>query len=328
MKKKNKIKKIRKKTNIQQEKKASIEEVHIVGTFQKNQNFGFVVPDHKSYETDIFIPKSKFNKAKNNQKVVVKINKKEERGRKAEGEIIEILGSLNKSGVDMISLIKEHNLPYEFPIQVIKEAKKCGTTIDEKEIKNRVDLRENVIFTIDGEDAKDLDDAVGIKKLENGNYKLDVHIADVSFYVKEGSFLDSEAQIRGTSVYMLNTVIPMLPKELSNGICSLNQGEDRFAITCSMEINNKGKVVSNEVFKSVIRVTRRMNYKNVQKILDKSKNSVLEEYKDFIKDFELMEELAKILKKRRIKQGYLNLDIPETKIELDKKRKTNKYWKI
>ena len=221
----------------------------------------------------------------------------------------------------MLSIIKEYDLPAEFPENVIEEAKKYGNKIDEKDIQNRIDCRQDVIFTIDGEDAKDLDDAVRVIKLKNGNYRLDVHIADVSYYVREGSLLDKEAQIRGTSVYMLSRVIPMLPKELSNGICSLNAGQDRFTLSCSMEINNKGEVVSAEVYKGIINVTERMNYHDVQKILDKSDEKVLKKYEKYIGNFELMAELAEILKKKRLEQGYLNLDIPESKIDLDENGK-------
>ena len=181
----------------------------------------------------------------------------------------------------------------------------------------RKDKRDDIIFTIDGEDAKDLDDAVRVAKLENGNYVLDVHIADVSYYVKENSLLDQEALLRGTSVYMLGRVIPMLPRELSNGICSLNAGEDRFTLSCSMEIDNNGNVFNSEIYKGIINVKERMNYHDVQKILDKSDQDVIEKYKNYIKDFELMEELAQILKQKRARNGYLNLDIPESEIVLD-----------
>lgn len=293
----------------------------VVGTFQESRNFGFVVPDDKAFGTDIFISKGKFLNAKNNQKVVVKITKYPQKGKNAEGEIIEVLGSIDEAGVDMLSIIKEYDLPAEFPENVIEEAKKYGNKIDEKDIQNRIDCRQDIIFTIDGEDAKDLDDAVRVIKLKNGNYRLDVHIADVSYYVREGSLLDKEAQIRGTSVYMLSRVIPMLPKELSNGICSLNAGQDRFTLSCSMEINNKGEVVSAEVYKGIINVTERMNYHDVQKILDKSDEEVLKKYEKYIGNFELMAELAEILKKKRLEQGYLNLDIPESKIDLDENGK-------
>ena len=289
----------------------------IVGRFENNKNFGFVVPDDKNFGTDIFISKKNFGKARNNHKVLVKIIKYPEKGKKAEGKIIEVLGNVNEAGVDMLSLIKEHKLPSTFPEPVVEEAKKCGNQIDENDIERRRDLRQDIIFTIDGEDAKDLDDAVKVAKLENGNYKLDVHIADVSYYVKPNSLLDQEALLRGTSIYMLGRVIPMLPRELSNGICSLNAGEDRFTLSCSMEINEKGEVISSDVYKAVINVTERMTYTNVQKILDNSDEEVTNQYKPYIQEFKLMEELAQILKNKRLEQGYLNLDIPESKIELD-----------
>ena len=289
----------------------------IVGIFQKSKNFGFVVPDNKNFGTDIFISKKDCGKARNNHKVLVKITKYPKKGKNAEGKIIEILGGVNEAGVDMLSLIKEYDLPYVFPKAVVNEAKSKGNKINEKDIKNRKDLRNDIVFTIDGQDAKDLDDAVSVKKLENGNYKLDVHIADVSYYVRENSLLDKEAQIRGTSIYMLGRVIPMLPRELSNGICSLNEGEDRYTLSCTMEINSKGNVVSSDVYKAVINVTKRMNYHDVQAILDDSNKEITKKYKDYISNFKLMEELAKILKNKRAEQGYLNLDIPESKIDLD-----------
>ena len=288
-----------------------------VGTFQKSKNFGFVVPDDKTLGTDIFISKSNWGKARNNHKVLVQILKYPEKGKSAEGKIIEVLGGINEAGVDMLSLIKQYELPYKFPDEVINEAKNvCKEKID-IENSNRKDLRSDIIFTIDGEDAKDLDDAIHVEKLENGNYKLDVHIADVSYYVREKTELDKEAYLRGTSIYMLGRVIPMLPRELSNGICSLNANEDRYTLSCSMEITPKAKVVSSDIYKGIIRVTERMSYTDVQKILDKSDNIVLEKYKNYIKDFELMAELATILKEKRNENGYLNLDIPESKITLD-----------
>ena len=289
----------------------------IVGRFEYNKNFGFVVPDDKNFGTDIFISKKNCGKARNNHKVLVKIIKYPEKGKKAEGKVLEVLGNVNEAGVDMLSLIKEYKLPSTFPEPVVEEAKKCGNKINEKDINRRRDLRKEIIFTIDGEDAKDLDDAVKVQKLENGNYKLDVHIADVSNYVKPNSLLDQEALIRGTSIYMLGRVIPMLPRELSNGICSLNAGEDRFTLSCTMEINDKGDVISSDIYKAVINVTERMTYTDVQKILDESDEKVLNKYKNYINDFKLMEELALILKNKRLEKGYLNLDIPESKIELD-----------
>lgn len=288
-----------------------------VGLFQNNKSFGFVVPDEKKGIGDIFISKKNFGKARNNHKVVVKILKYPKDGKKAEGKIIEVIGGVNEAGVDMLSLIKEYNLPAEFPKPVILEAKSKPQKINEKDLKYRKDLRQDIVFTIDGEDAKDLDDAVSVKKKENGNYILDVHIADVSHYVNENSVLDKEALIRGTSIYMLGRVIPMLPRELSNGICSLNQGQDRLTLSCTMEIDQNGKVVDSDIYKGVINVTRRMSYHDVQKILDNSDEQVIEKYKDYINNFKLMEELALILKNRRKENGYLNLDIPESKIDLD-----------
>ena len=296
-----------------------LEKNTVVGTYQKSRNFGFVIPDDKKLGSDIYISKKDAMKAKNNQKVVVEITKLPKKDKSAEGKIIEIIGYIDQAGVDMMSLIKEYDLPYEFPEPVSKEAKKIAQEVDEDDIKNRRDLREEEIFTIDGEDAKDLDDAVNVKKIDNGNYILGVHIADVSHYVKEGSFLDKEAIIRGTSVYMLDRVIPMLPVELSNGICSLNAGKDRFAISCIMEINAKGQVISSDIFKSVINVTERMSYTNVQKILDNSDREVTKRYSKYIEHFRLMEELAHILKNRRAKDGSLDLDIPESKVVLDER---------
>ena len=315
----------------------------IVGTYQKSRNFGFVVPDDKKLGTDIFISKKDNMGAKTNQKVVVEITKLPSKDKSAEGKIIEIIGHIDQAGVDMLSLVKEYDLPYEFPEAVLKEARSIGQTVNypskheqvtrenktesesmqlgegikENTENYRRDLRAEEIFTIDGEDAKDLDDAVNVQKLDNGNYILGVHIADVSHYVKEGSFLDKEAILRGTSVYMLDRVIPMLPVELSNGICSLNAGRDRFAISCIMEINPKGQVVSSDIFKSVIKVTERMSYTDVQKILDNSDNKVTKKYEKYINHFKRMEELAHILKDRRSKDGSLNLDIPETKVVLN-----------
>lgn len=290
----------------------------IVGTFTKRKNFGFVVPDDREFNTDIFISKKSFNKAKNNQKVVVKITKFPQGNKSAEGEITEIIGGINEAGVDMLSLIKEYNLPYEFPDDVILEAKKVENKITKKDLQNRLDLRSKNIFTIDGEDAKDLDDAIYVTKLENENYELGVSIADVSHYVAENSKLDQEAIIRGTSIYMLDRVIPMLPKELSNGICSLNANEDRLCLSVISEITPDGEIVSSDIRKAVINVKERMSYADVQKILDGKNKKVLKRYEKYIEDFKLMEELAKILKQKREGAGSLDLDIPESKVILDK----------
>ncbi len=289
----------------------------VVGTFQKSRNFAFVVPDDKNFGTDIFISKTNWGKARDKKKVLVQILKYPEKGKNAEGKVIEVLGGINEAGVDMLSLIKQYELPYKFPDEVVAEAKAYGDKIDPSDLPRRRDLRNDIIFTIDGEDAKDLDDAIHVEKLENGNYKLDVHIADVSHYVREKTELDKEAYLRGTSIYMLGRVIPMLPRELSNGICSLNAGEDRYTLSCSMEITPKAKIVSSDIYKGVIRVTERMCYTDVQKILDRSDETVLKRYEKYISYFDLMAELANILKAKRKENGYLNLEIPESKIILD-----------
>ena len=289
----------------------------VVGTFQKSRNFAFVVPDDKNFGTDIFISKANWGKARDKKKVLVQILKYPEKGKNAEGKVIEVLGGINEAGVDMLSLIKQYELPYKFPDEVVAEAKAYGDKIDPSDLPRRRDLRNDIIFTIDGEDAKDLDDAIHVEKLENGNYKLDVHIADVSHYVREKTELDKEAYLRGTSIYMLGRVIPMLPRELSNGICSLNAGEDRYTLSCSMEITPKAKIVSSDIYKGVICVTERMCYTDVQKILDRSDETVLKRYEKYISYFDLMAELANILKAKRKENGYLNLDIPESKIILD-----------
>lgn len=307
----------------------------LVGTYKKSRNFGFLVPDDKAVSEDIYIPKKKSAGAKNNQKVVVRIDKYSDGINKAEGTVVEIIGGLDEAGVDMLSLIKEYKLPNEFPQSVIDEATSISQKLDESNIQKRVDLRNEEIFTIDGEDAKDLDDAVNVKKNDDGTYTLGVHIADVSYYVKSGSKLDKEAIKRGTSIYMMDRVIPMLPKELSNGICSLNENQDRFTISVIMKIDGKGKVIDSDIFKSVIKTTRRMNYRDVNDIFQyvdlqnkkindeipeddiKRINDVAKKYKNFIEHFLRMRELKNILKNRRDRNGSLNLDIPESKIILD-----------
>lgn len=306
-------------------KTLSHEKDTLVGIFELNKSFGFVIPDDKKFGSDIFISKKHFNGAKNKEKVVVKITKYPEKGKKAEGKIIEVLGNVDMAGIDMLSLIKEYDLPYEFPEEVLKEARSIEKTIVKEELKNRIDLRNKTIFTIDGEDAKDLDDAVCVEKNSSGTYNLIVSIADVSHYVKEGSNLDKEAILRGTSIYMMDRVIPMLPKELSNGICSLNAKQDRLAISVLMEIDKNGKVISSDIKKSVINVTERMSYTDVYSIIKQENNETLteseknaiEKYKPYIQNFLLMEELAKILKAKRAKEGSLDLDVPESKIILD-----------
>lgn len=222
----------------------------------------------------------------------------------------------------MLSIIKEYNLPYEFPKPVLDEARSIPKEVDKNEIKNRKDFRKEIVFTIDGEDAKDLDDAISVEKTNNGTYILKVHIADVSHYVKEGSFLNKEAFLRGTSVYMLDRVIPMLPKELSNGICSLNEGKDRFTLSVIIELDKDGNVISSEIIKGVINVSKRMSYNIVQELLDLKEDfeirEELKEYLQYIEHFKLMAELAHILENKRKENGYLDLNIPESKVTLDK----------
>ena len=300
----------------------------LVGIFKKSKNFGFVIPDDKKASNDVYISKKNFGGAKNNQKVVVKITKYPDGNNKAEGKVVEILGKYDAAGVDILSLVKEYSLPYEFPEPVIKEAKSIPQEIKSVE-QNRTDFRNDEIFTIDGEDAKDLDDAVSVQKNSDGTYNLNVHIADVSNYVKEGSKLDKEAITRGTSIYLMDRVIPMLPKELSNGICSLNEGKDRYALSAIMVIDQKGNVISSDVKKSIIKVIRRMNYNDVSSILryvdckksgeeaTKKDEEIAKKYSQYIEHFIRMRELKDILKARRERNGSLNLDIPESKIILD-----------
>ena len=290
----------------------------IVGTFTKRKNFGFVVPDDREFNTDIFISKKSFNKAKNNQKVVVKITKFPQGNKSAEGEITEIIGGINEAGVDILSIVRAYGLPEEFPEGVMHQVEEVPDEVPEEAKIGREDIRDMMMVTIDGEDAKDLDDAIYVTKLENGNYELGVSIADVSHYVAENSKLDQEAIIRGTSIYMLDRVIPMLPKELSNGICSLNANEDRLCLSVISEITPDGEIVSSDIRKAVINVKERMSYADVQKILDGKNKKVLKRYEKYIEDFKLMEELAKILKQKREGAGSLDLDIPESKVILDK----------
>ena len=305
--------------------KDEIEEIlnkTFIGTFEKGRNFGFVVPDFKKLPTDIYISKKNSKKAKNGQKVLAQVTKLPDRNSKSiEGIIIDVIGSPDARDIEMKCLIKEYGVPEKFPIEAEKEAKSLNQFIDKKDIPNRVDFRNLNIFTIDGEDSKDLDDAISISKDENGMYTLGVYIADVSYYVKPGMALDKEAINRGTSIYMLDRVVPMLPFELSNGICSLNAGEDRFVLAIVMKIDQNGVVKSSKISKGIVNVKERMTYTNVAKILDDSDSAVTKRYEKYIKDFKLMEELAKILQKRRDNNGSLNLNIPETKIIFDENGK-------
>lgn len=290
----------------------------IVGTFESSRNFGFVVPDDQRIKQDIYIPKSETMGVENDNKVVVEIIEYPVKGRNPEGRIIEILGHKKDVGTDIVSIIRKFELPEEFPPEVIDQANKILDHVREEDIKGRKDLRNEKIVTIDGEDAKDLDDGVSIKKLQNGNYLLGVHIADVSHYVFENSPLDQEAFKRGTSVYLVDRVIPMLPRKLSNGICSLSPHVDRLTLSCKMEINSKGKVVNHEIFKSVINSKERMTYKAVTEILEKEDPELMDRYSDLVEDFKLMQELALILRnKRRLDRGAIDFDFPEAKIILN-----------
>jgi ribonuclease R len=293
----------------------------VVGTFENSRYFGFVVPDEKKICGDVFIPKDEFNNAKSGQKVIAEIVKWPEKRRNAEGKVVEIIGDKDKPGTDILSIIKSHNLPEQFPEDVLRNAESISDTVTEDMLKGRRDLRNLRMVTIDGEDAKDLDDAVSIQRLPDGNYRLGVHIADVSYYVTENSPLDREALRRGTSVYLVDRVIPMLPKKLSNGICSLNPNVDRLAFTVMMDIDNRGKVKNHEIYESVININERMTYNNVRKILDEKDEELCKRYDYLIDDFRTMEELALILRKKRFARGAIDFDFDEAKIILDENGK-------
>lgn len=294
---------------------------HIVGTYQKVKNYGFVIPDDKKMCDDIFIGTGDNMGAVDGHKVLVKITKAPTRTDNPEGVVTEILGHINDPGVDILSIIMQYDLPTEFPEEVYKEIESIADNVDNEDKSDREDLRDVVMVTIDGEDAKDLDDAVSVERLENGNYKLGVYIADVSHYVREKSPLDKEAYIRGTSVYLVDRVIPMLPHKLSNGICSLNAGEDRFTLCCIMEIDNKGEVVSHDIKKAVINVNRRMSYTIVYDLLTNENSQYYEEYKDLVPMFKEMEQLRNILLRKRQKRGAIEFESEEAKILLDESGK-------
>lgn len=284
----------------------------LIGTFQKSKNYGFVVPDEKAMGTDIFISKKLRHKAKNGDKVVVSIKKYPEGNMSAEGEIIEVLGKSSDTNVDLISVIRAHDYKLVFPKEVNKEANGLPQVV--RDIDGRADLRDKEIFTIDGDDTKDIDDAVSLY-MDGENYILGVHIADVSTYVKSGTALDKEARKRGTSVYLIDTVIPMLPRELSNGICSLNPNEDRYALSVEMKISKSGEVLESKIFKSVIKSKIQMTYNKVYDIL--VNNIVAEGYEPHVETLKLMEKLALILVDKKSKMGAIDFDMPEAKIILD-----------
>lgn len=289
----------------------------VVGTFEKNKSFGFVIPDNQKFGKDIFIPKDKTQGAVTGHKVVVKITDYGDASKSPEGTVVEILGHVNDPGVDIMSIIKAFDLPTDFPEDVMRLLDYVPDEIETDEVKSRMDIRNLQTVTIDGEDAKDLDDAITISK-EGNLYRLGVHIADVTHYVREGAALDKEALKRGTSVYLVDRVIPMLPHKLSNGICSLNAGVDRLALSCFMDIDDKGNVVGHKIAETVINVDRRMTYTNVAKIVDDSDEEVKKEYEELIPMFMLMQELAEVLRERRHKRGSINFDFPESKIIVDK----------
>jgi ribonuclease R len=293
----------------------------VVGTFENNKAFGFVIADDKRIPNDIFIPKGKMNGAIDGHKVIARITKYPEHRMSAEGEIIQILGHKNDPGIDIISIIYKHGIKMDFPAEVLDQAVNTPDEINPSELENRRDLRDEVIVTIDGADAKDLDDAVTVKKLDNGNYKLGVYIADVSYYVTEGSPIDKEAFERGTSVYLVDRVIPMIPHRLSNGICSLNPKVDRLTLGCEMEIDSTGKVVNHEIFQSVINTTERMTYSDVNRILVDKDEELRDKYKPLVPMFEQMEKLASILRGKRMGRGAIDFDFKEAKVLVDNEGK-------
>ncbi|MBU8580798.1 ribonuclease R [Bacillus paralicheniformis] len=293
----------------------------IVGTYTETKNFGFVIPDDKKITNDIFIPKHAKNGAVEGHKVVVRLTSYPEGRMSAEGEVIEILGHKNDPGIDILSIIHKHGLPGDFPAEAMEQAGNTPDTIDEKDLEGRRDLRDQTIVTIDGADAKDLDDAVTVTKLKNGHYKLGVHIADVSHYVTEGSPIDQEAYERGTSVYLVDRVIPMIPHRLSNGICSLNPKVDRLTLSCEMLINPQGQVVEHEIFQSVIKTTERMTYSDVNKILVDDDEELKRKYEALVPMFKDMEDLAAILRGKRMERGAVDFDFKEAKVLVDEEGK-------
>ncbi len=290
----------------------------IVGTLQHNKSMGFVVPDDSKISNDIFVSKANLGDAKDKQKVVVEIIKWAEKGRNPEGKIKEVLGYIEDEGVDILSVIRKYKLPESFNKKVLAEASGIKQDVDASDTKNRRDYRNKPVITIDGIDAKDLDDAVYLEKDEHGNYVLSVHIADVTNYVKEGNKIDKQAFKRGTSVYLIDRVIPMLPHNLSNGICSLNEGVDRLTLSIEMVIDKTGKVLKYDVFEGVIKTRHRLNYKEVTYLFNNKKlaegSDICSEVQDML--FEMLE-LSRILRAKRRKRGSISFDFPESHIVLD-----------
>ncbi len=289
--------------------------MQLVGTYQESKHFGFVIPDNGRYTRDIFIPKEHSKGAVNGQKVVVALTDYGTEEKSPEGRVLEILGHVSDPGTDVLSVVKEYELPVEFPEKVMNQAERTPEQIREADMQGRMDLRKVPMVTIDGEDAKDLDDAVSLH-IENGHYVLGVHIADVANYVQERSAMDREALKRGTSVYPVDRVIPMLPEKLSNGICSLNAGVDRLTLSCIMTIDKKGNVIDHVIAETVIRVDQRMTYTSVKKILEKDEEETAR-YRELVPMFLRMGELAQLLREKRGKRGSIDFDFPETKVKLD-----------
>lgn len=290
----------------------------VVGTFEQSRNYGFVVPDNPKITKDIFIPLECFAGARDGCKVVAELTDYGSETKNPEGKIIKILGQQSDPGVDVLSIVYAHEIPSEFPERVLNQAERLAKPVSEADMVGREDLRGLTIVTIDGEDAKDLDDGVSLSREENTwIWHLGVHIADVTNYVQERSALDREALRRGTSVYLADRVIPMLPRALSNGICSLNEGEDRLALSCLMDIDSKGNLISHRIVESVIRVNRRMTYTGVNRIVSLKEETEREKYRELVPMLEEMNRLALVLRKNRKKRGSIDFDFPETKIILD-----------
>ena len=288
----------------------------LVGYYQSRKNFGFVVPDNERILQDIFVPAEQSKGAVTGHKVVVELTSYGGERKKPEGRIVEILGHANDPGVDILSIVKAYDLPIEFPEKVLNQAERVAKPVTGADMAGRKDVRDWQTVTIDGEDAKDLDDAITLTK-EGDNYILGVHIADVTNYVQENSALDREALKRGTSVYLADRVIPMLPHVLSNGMCSLNAGEDRLALSCIMTVDSKGNVIDHQIAETVVNVDERMSYTSVKKILEEHDEEECRRYQTLLPMFEMMKELSEILRNRRHKRGAIDFDFPESKMVLD-----------
>ena len=292
----------------------------VIGTFERSKNFGFVIPDNQRINRDIFIPLERTRGAVTGQKVTAEITDYGRGRRNPEGRITQILGEASDPETEVLSIILAYGLPMEFPERVENQAERAAKPVSDADRAGRLDLREEVCVTIDGEDAKDLDDAVSLKK-EGDQYILGVHIADVANYVQENSALDWEAKERGTSVYLADRVIPMLPRTLSNGICSLNEGEDRLALSCIMTLDERGRITGHRIAESVIRVNRRLSYTGVQKVLDGDPEEQAW-YPELVPMLLEMEHVSGLLRRRRRKRGSIDFDFPETKVILDEKGHT------